>query len=955
MKIRHVFLAVFLCLGLAFQVNATDIPRKEYPRPQFERQSWVNLNGEWDYTFDFGNSGIERGFAKATSFDGKIRVPFAPESKLSGVEHKDFITCIWYHRILDIPQEWDGKKILLNFGAVYFNSEIYIDGSLAGRHFGGSSSFSIDITSRVKAGGKHHLVVRAVSDLRSTMQTAGKQSLQFASAGCNYTRTTGIWQTVWMEAVVASGLKSAQVITDIDQKQLVIHPQFYSDSRNTLKVILKDGEKVVASKEVKATNSSTIVLPVKNMKLWSPKSPFLYGIVYQLKNETGKLVDEVSSYAGMRKVHTEGNKIYLNNQPYYQRLVLDQGFYPDGIWTAPSDEALRKDIELSMAAGFNGARLHQKVFEERYYYWADKLGYITWGEAPSWGMNTNHPEVARNFLMEWKEVVIRDRNHPSLFIWTPMNESWWPDKVQYPRLTADLYDLTKDLDPTRPVNDASGGCHIKTDIWTVHNYEQDPDKLKNILYKDGKYLQTPNYGAASTQGNVGFNGLRMNESYDFPQYDGKMPYLIDEVGGIKWAKEQGNGNSGTQSWGYGVAPKTEKEFLQRLEGQINAILDLKDQVWGYCYTQLTDVEQEQNGVYYYDRTSKFDTKLLHDIFSKNPEDLEGTYANPLCDYGPDPWALWHEGSYYYMHTMIDSLVLWKTKDITDIRNAEKKTIWIPTDPSNKHNLWAPEIHHIGGKWYIYYAADDGNSDNHQLYVLENANKDPFDGEFVMKGRISTDKDNNWAIDGSLFENKGKLYMVWSGWQTRRVDTETQCIYIAEMKNPWTLGSERVLISKPELEWERHYINENGWNPPHKIFVNEGPQPLKSPKGKYIHVVYSASGVWTPYYALGMLTADTDADLLDPASWKKAPKPLFRQSPENGVYGTGHNSFFKSPDGKEDYILYHARDTQVDPPGMGDTRKPRAQKIEWGADDYPVFGTPYPKCKRLKKPSGTIAE
>lgn len=348
------------------------------------------------------------------------------------------------------------------------------------------------------------------------------------------------------------------------------------------------------------------------------------------------------------------------------------------------------------------------------------------------------------------------------------------------------------------------------------------------------------------------------------------------------------------------------------------------------------------------------------LVTAGPEDtsqkectLGDTFSNPLCNYGPDPWALWHDSFYYYMHTMIDSLVLWRTKDITNVRNAEKKTIWIPVDPSNKHNLWAPEIHHIDGKWYIYYAADDGNTDNHQLYVLENANKDPFDGEFVMKGRISTDKDNNWAIDGSLFENKGKLYMVWSGWKTRRVDTETQCIYIAEMKNPWTLGSERVLISQPELEWERHYINEQGWNPPHKVFVNEGPQPLKSPQGKYIHVVYSASGVWTPYYALGMLTADVDSNLLDPASWKKSPKPLFRQSPENGVYGTGHNSFFKSPDGKEDYILYHARSTQVDPPGMGDTRNPRMQKIEWGADDYPVFGIPYPTSKRLKKPSGTF--
>lgn len=336
------------------------------------------------------------------------------------------------------------------------------------------------------------------------------------------------------------------------------------------------------------------------------------------------------------------------------------------------------------------------------------------------------------------------------------------------------------------------------------------------------------------------------------------------------------------------------------------------------------------------------------------DSLATTYVNPLFPKGPDPWALFHEGIYYYMHTVQDSLVLWKTTDITDVKNAPRKTVWIPTELSNKYHLWAPEIHNINGKWYIYYAADDGNTDNHQMYVLENVNSDPFDGEFVMKGRISTDKDNNWAIDGSVFQNKGELYMVWSGWQTRRVDTETQCIYIARMKNPWTMDSERVLISKPELEWERHHKNENGWNPSYDIFVNEGPQPLMSPRGKYIHIAYSASGVWTPYYALGLLTASTDSDMLDPKSWSKSQQAVFRQSPENGVYGTGHNSFFPSPDGTEWYILYHARDTQVDLEGAGDTRSPRAQKFVWLENDYPDFGIPLPTSTRLNKPSGVVS-
>lgn len=329
-----------------------------------------------------------------------------------------------------------------------------------------------------------------------------------------------------------------------------------------------------------------------------------------------------------------------------------------------------------------------------------------------------------------------------------------------------------------------------------------------------------------------------------------------------------------------------------------------------------------------------------------------TFYNPLLEQGPDPWSFYHDGHYIYMHTLGNRLDIWKTRDITDLKNAERKTIWIPTDPSNAHHLWAPEIHRIDGKWYVLYAADDGNTDNHQLYVLENPNTDPFEGEFVMKGRISTDPDNNWAIDGTYFEHDGELYMTWSGWQTRRVDTETQCIYIAKMANPWTLASERVLISRPELDWERRDRNSDDEERAYIIYVNEGPQPLISPNGKYVHIVYSASGCWTRYYALGMLTAAADADLLDPASWKKSPSSVFKQAPENGVYGTGHNSFFKSPDGKEDYILYHARDTEADPPGKGDTRSPRAQKIEWDRNDYPMFGIPFSNDTPLKKPSGT---
>ncbi|HBC28260.1 MAG TPA: beta-glucuronidase [Prevotellaceae bacterium] len=617
MKKRNILLAAVMLAASTLLA----IPRAEYPRPQFERQDWVNLNGDWTYTFDFVGSGMEKKLHQSQGFSDKITVPFCPESKLSGVEYTDFINNIWYQRSITMPQAWSGKRVRLNFGAVYYNSEIFIDGQLAGRHFGGSTSFAVDITRFVADGKAHSLVVHAYSDTRTNLQPAGKQNVRMTQFECMYTRCTGIWQTVWMEPVDACGLERTQVLTDIDQNQVVIHPTFYSEGGATLTVTMSDGKKAVATRTVPAQNNSTIVLPVKKARLWSPADPFLYSLTYEVKDAAGKCIDRVSSYVGMRKIHVKGNRVYLNNEPFYQRLVLDQGFYPDGIWTAPSDEALRHDIELSLQAGFNGARLHQKVFEERFHYWADKLGYITWGEAPSWGMDANNPEVARNFLSEWSEEIVRDRNHPSIVTWTPMNEEWWPDRVQFPRFVSDVYDLTKALDPTRPVCDVSGGVHVKTDIWTTHNYEQDPKKLKDIIYNGSRWFQTPNHTLAFPQRNVGFNRHTDNNLYDFPTYDkADKPYLLDEVGGIKWVKGQDSrtGNDTNKSWGYGEPPRSLEEFYTRLEGQIDALMEISDNVWGYCYTQLTDVEQEQNGIYYYDRSSKFDMKRIHAIFSKKP-------------------------------------------------------------------------------------------------------------------------------------------------------------------------------------------------------------------------------------------------------------------------------------------------------------------------------------------------
>ena len=598
---KLIYAAAAVFMAFPAMASSAGTPRPEYPRPQFVREDWINLNGTWSYEFDFSHSGMDRRLFESKGFEGRITVPFAPQSELSGVGFKDFISEMWYHRTINVPQDWAGKKIILHFGAVDYIASVYIDGKIAGRHWGGSSSFSIDITRMVVPGQEHNLVVRVEDDERSGQYAKGKQSGRFASFGCEYTRTTGIWQTVWMEPVSKNGLKDVYIVPDLDQSRFVVEPSYYGlAAGQQLRVTVKDGGKVVSSKTVPASAQTSAELPVKKAKTWSPESPFLYDIDLEVLDAEGNVIDKATSYSGMRKVHIEGNRIYLNNEPVYLRLVLDQGFYPDGVWTAPSDEALKRDIELSMAAGFNGARLHQKVFEPRFHYWADRLGYLTWGESASWGANINNPLSARNFLTEWEETVVRDRNHPSIIMWTPFNETWeHPEDREVAReacrMVSDVYKLTKNLD-YRPCHDVSGNYHVMTDVFSVHQYMQNPDDLKKWL--------------APVDGLVRHHDLEHREV----EYDGQ-PYLVDEYGGIKWVVGQ---EFSEISWGYGDAPKTLDEFYQRLEALTDVILGF-DHICGYCYTQLTDVEQEQNGIYNYDRTPKFDMEKIRAVFTRIPE------------------------------------------------------------------------------------------------------------------------------------------------------------------------------------------------------------------------------------------------------------------------------------------------------------------------------------------------
>ncbi len=343
------------------------------------------------------------------------------------------------------------------------------------------------------------------------------------------------------------------------------------------------------------------------------------------------------------------------------------------------------------------------------------------------------------------------------------------------------------------------------------------------------------------------------------------------------------------------------------------------------------------------RRSFFGTLLcMCFIYQPAASQLEA-FTNPLLPSGADPFSFYKDGYYYYTHTTGKNITLWKTASIADLKTAEKKIIFTPPakGPYSKE-LWAPEIHFIQDKWYLYFAADSGNNNQHRLWVLENSSRDPMQGEWIFKGKLTT-PDDKWSIDGSVFENKGQLYCIWSGWEGD-VNGQ-QNIYIAKMKNPWTVEGKRSRLSAPELEWEMHGDLKSANDPPH-VNVNEGPEILQH--GNKLFLIYSASGCWTEYYALGMLSTSINSDLMDPRSWKKSQQPVFKQSLENKVYAPGHNSFFKSPDGKEDWILYHAN--SLPGQGCGGFRSPRAQKFVWDKNGDPVFGIPVSENEKLLLPS-----
>ena len=556
----------------------TKLPRPEYPRPQFVRDAWLNLNGEWQFEIDQGRSGRARGLCGGKALKNRITVPFCPESELSGIGYKDFMAAVWYRRTVRLSEDWQqaGRRTLLHIGACDYATEVWINGASVGTHRGGYVAFSFDITALLREG-ENEIVVCAEDDLRGAAQPGGKQSTRYGSYGCSYTRTTGIWQTVWLENVPAAYIAETKCTPDVNASALLIEAVCKAAHGLTLKAeAFYAGRPVGAASARVDGERACLMLTVDELHLWSVEDPALY----DLKLTLGE--DKVESYFGMRSIVYQDGRFLLNGRTVFQRLVLDQGFYPDGIYTAPTDEELIADIRRSQAMGFNGARLHQKVFEPRFLYHCDRLGYLVWGEHANWCLDISRPEAYKGFLPEWLEILRRDYNHPAIIGWCPLNETQRDQDDDFVRALAAL---TRAFDHSRPYLDASGWTHVEgvSDLIDLHDYEQDPRVFAATLAKiaAGEEVKSPD-------GSL-LRGIT----------------FVSEYGGIWWSDK-------TDGWGYGVRPQSAEEALARFKGLTEAILGCPA-ICALCYTQLTDVEQEQNGLYTYERRAKFDPAVISAI------------------------------------------------------------------------------------------------------------------------------------------------------------------------------------------------------------------------------------------------------------------------------------------------------------------------------------------------------
>ena len=582
---------------------------KNYPRPQFVRENWLNLNGEWNFIFDDQNIGETQKYYNNFPKSRKIQIPFTYETKLSGINDQTIHENIWYQKNINIQSNPKKESIILYFEGSDFITKVWINGNYIGKNIGGYHRFSFNITNFL-INGENNFTIK-VEDSLSKSQPRGKQRYKKESWKCWYVQTTGIWKTIWLEKVSKNYIISCKNTPNFDEKNIEIELLTnISNSSNTFEIeteISFNNEIINSQKSIIENNNLNYNIDIcsKNkiheIKYWSHKHPYLYDITYKLYCN-GILIDKVYSYFGIRKISIEGNKILLNNEELYLKMILDQGYWANSHLTPPNENSLIEDIKLVKNCGFNGIRKHQKNEDERFLYYCDINGILVWNEMANCYI-FNDKSIAY-FMDEWIKVVQQNYNHPSIITWVPINESWGIPNVSIKETEQDfansLYYVTKAIDKTRPVIANDGWEHTLADIITIHDYVQDG----NILYE--KY----NDELLSVINNkIAHNGKHKLFSANY-SYNGQ-PIIMSEYGGIAL--------NSTNGWGYGTQVKGENEFLKRYKELTAAIKNTK-YITGYCYTQLSDVQQEINGLVDENRNDKFSDEIIDKIKKINEDD-----------------------------------------------------------------------------------------------------------------------------------------------------------------------------------------------------------------------------------------------------------------------------------------------------------------------------------------------
>lgn len=582
------------------------IYRTEHPKPQMGRDNWLNLNGKWHFEIASDDKDDEY-YLNDSAYRNIINVPFCPESALSGINNKDFMRSVWYRKKVILNAEQIGGRVLLHFGAVDYEAHVFVNGKSVCIHLGGYSSFSVDITHYIVEG-DNVITLNAIDDIAGNAVPSGKQSAKANSYGCHYTRTTGIWQTVWLEFVPERYITQLKFDSDITNGNFLIDGIMNSNSEYTIMYdIAYRGNQVLRGSLKISGNKFIIKDKINNPKLWEIGKGELYDVKITVTDCASGIIDAVKSYFGYRKIEIQGNKLLLNGKRVTLRQVLDQGYYPDGVYTAPNDGALRRDIELALQYGFNGARLHQKIFEERYLYYADQKGFLVWEEYPNWGckLTADNAATVKNAIAEWQEVIARDYNHPCIIGWCPLNEAWFVggNATDYDTQKK-FYNATKSLDSSRPVIGSSGGDSFVTDIHDVHFYSHNPKTLK-------RQILSGNSNAIPT---IIYKAFYLNKTKPMKKCElKKLPLYVSEYGGLSYMTQG-------KTWGYFAKINTEKEYTEKYIALTNAIYDTEN--IGFCYTQLYDVEQEQNGILKYDRSHKLSDDAIKQIRDCNMHNLK---------------------------------------------------------------------------------------------------------------------------------------------------------------------------------------------------------------------------------------------------------------------------------------------------------------------------------------------